>query len=287
MKRIMLLFSLCIPILVNAQNGQEEQVVATIKTFFDGMRETDSIKVRSVLHPAMRLQTTGFDQENKPYIREVGVKRFLESVGTPKEKPIDERIWSYDVRVDDNLATAWTEYSFFVGDQLSHCGVNAFQLAYIDGGWKVTQITDTRRKTNCKREAADDEKSIHNMLEAWHLAAGKADENAFFAAFDVDAIYLGTDASESWTKEEFMEWSKSAFSKDVAWDFKPIERRVYLAAAGGYGWFDEKLETWMGMCRGSGVVQKTSGGWKIKHYNLAVTVPNELVKEYIKLLKKE
>ncbi|MBS9766494.1 MAG: nuclear transport factor 2 family protein [Flavobacteriaceae bacterium] len=40
-------------------------------------------------------------------------------------------------------------------------------------------------------------------------------------------------------------------------------------------WFDELLDTWMGICRGSGVLEKTAKGWKIRHYVLSVTVPNE------------
>jgi len=52
-------------------------------------------------------------------------------------------------------------------------------------------------------------------------------------------------------------------------------------------WFEETLDTWMGDCRGSGVLIYQSSIWKIKHYNLAIAVPNDVVKDYIKLLKKE
>jgi hypothetical protein len=50
-------------------------------------------------------------------------------------------------------------------------------------------------------------------------------------------------------------------------------------------WFDEVLDTWMGLSRGSGVIILTSDGWKIKHYVLSVTVPNEDIKAVIEAKK--
>ncbi|MBK7406995.1 MAG: nuclear transport factor 2 family protein [Saprospirales bacterium] len=38
----------------------------------------------------------------------------------------------------------------------------------------------------------------------------------------------------------------------------------------------------MGHCRGSGVLRLYPEGWKIEHYNLAVTVPNEKMDRYLK-----
>ena len=42
----------------------------------------------------------------------------------------------------------------------------------------------------------------------------------------------------------------------------------------------------MKICRGSGVIQKTKDGWKIKHYVLSMTVPNENVDEVVKVKSK-
>jgi hypothetical protein len=42
----------------------------------------------------------------------------------------------------------------------------------------------------------------------------------------------------------------------------------------------------MKICRGSGVIQKTKDGWKIKHYVLSMTVPNENVDEVVKVKAK-
>ena len=55
---------------------------------------------------------------------------------------------------------------------------------------------------------------------------------------------------------------------------------------GTMAWFDELLDTWMGVCRSSGVVVLTAEGWKIKHYHLSIAVPNDAVQDYLKILEK-
>jgi hypothetical protein len=47
------------------------------------------------------------------------------------------------------MAAIWTEYSFYLGDKFSHCGVNSFQLFKDETGWKIIYIVDTRRKEGC------------------------------------------------------------------------------------------------------------------------------------------
>jgi len=42
----------------------------------------------------------------------------------------------------------------------------------------------------------------------------------------------------------------------------------------------------MGTCRGSGVLEKTSNGWKIKQYVLSVTIPNDDMQAVIVAKKK-
>ncbi|MFT5581099.1 MAG: hypothetical protein ACI9G9_000344, partial [Psychromonas sp.] len=48
-------------------------------------------------------------------------------------------------------------------------------------------------------------------------------------------------------------------------------------------WFDENLDTWMKGCRGSGILIKEKGEWKIAYYNLTVLIENEKMNEFIEL----
>jgi len=126
---------------------------------------------------------------------------------------------------------------------------------------------------------------VRQLLDNWHMAASNADQQAYFDAIAEDGVYIGTDATEIWSKAEFFEWSKQYFEKGKAWSFKASIRNLYLSKNGEFAWFDELLEFSGGVLRGSGVLHKTDSGWKINHYVLSLPVPNEKFKNVIDVLK--
>jgi ketosteroid isomerase-like protein len=126
---------------------------------------------------------------------------------------------------------------------------------------------------------------IHSTIDNWHIAAGEANFENYFGLLTEDAIFIGTDAAEVWNKTEFMTFSKPYFDQGKAWDFKSIQRNIYLDPSGKVAWFDELLDTWMQLCRGSGVLKKENGKWKIAHYVLSITIPNEEIDPAIALKK--
>lgn len=127
---------------------------------------------------------------------------------------------------------------------------------------------------------------INTVLDEWHAAAARADMATYFAIIDEEGIYIGTDASENWTKQAFYEWSKPFFEKGKAWTFRAVERNIYFSDDQSFAWFDEKLEASYGMLRGSGVLRLKNGEWKIMHYVLSLPVPNEKFNEVNKLITK-
>ena len=129
------------------------------------------------------------------------------------------------------------------------------------------------------------EKKINELLDSWHRAAGSADFEGYFGRMAREGVFVGTDASEHWNKEDFMAFSKPYFDRGQAWDFTPLQRHVFVDAEGRIAWFDELLDTWMQLCRGSGVVVLEEGEWKIAHYVLSLAVPNESVEAVIELKK--
>lgn len=135
----------------------------------------------------------------------------------------------------------------------------------------VAQNTDKEKAT------------IHALLDAWHQAAAKAQFDAYFNAMADESIFIGTDATENWDKKEFIAFAKPYFDKGKAWSFTPLERHIFISKDGKTAWFDELLNTQMKICRGSGVLVKEGKAWKIKHYVLSMTVPNDQVDAAIKI----
>lgn len=126
-------------------------------------------------------------------------------------------------------------------------------------------------------------KNINKLLDDFNTFAANADYKNYFDCFAEESTFIGTDATEVWNKKEFMEWARPFFDKGKAWNFKSLERNIYFSKDGNYAWFDEILDTQMKICRGSGVLEKISGKWKVKQYVLSVTVPNEVVDEVTKI----
>ena len=122
---------------------------------------------------------------------------------------------------------------------------------------------------------------INTLLDDWHTAAANADYNSYFNTIADDGYFIGTDAKENWNKKAFAVFAKPYFDKGKAWDFKALERNIYFSKDGKTAWFDELLDTWMKVCRGSGVLEKEGNEWKIKHYVLSMTVPNEVTKKIL------
>jgi hypothetical protein len=131
---------------------------------------------------------------------------------------------------------------------------------------------------------ADFEKTkINTLLDSWHKAAADAKFETYFDLMSDNAIFIGTDAAENWNKTEFMAYAKPHFDKGKAWSFTSLERHIYFSKDKKTAWFDELLSTQMKICRGSGVVIKTKKGWKISHYVLSMTIPNDISSEIIKV----
>jgi uncharacterized protein (TIGR02246 family) len=126
-------------------------------------------------------------------------------------------------------------------------------------------------------DAPREKVAIEALLDDWHRAAAQADEARYFGHFTPDAVFLGTDATERWDVPAFRAYAHPHFAKGKAWSFEAVRRAVMFGAGGDIAWFDEDLATPnLGPARGSGVVVRSAdGAWRIAHYNLTITVPNE------------
>jgi ketosteroid isomerase-like protein len=132
-----------------------------------------------------------------------------------------------------------------------------------------------------------EKEKINSVLDGWHQAASDADFEAYFGKMTSDAVFIGTDATENWKNNEFKEFAKPYFDAGKAWSFTSVQRNIYINKTKDFAWFDELLDTQMKICRGSGVLKKENGQWKIAHYVLSIAVPNEIVGELIQIKEKK
>lgn len=132
-------------------------------------------------------------------------------------------------------------------------------------------------------EITESKKQIAAMLDSFNVAAANAEYDRYFNFFTHDATFNGTDATENWDKASYMAWAKPYFDKKTTWNFKALKRNIYFGKYADMAWFEELLSTQMKICRGSGVLVKQDGSWKVQQYVLSAAIPNSQLDKVIAL----
>jgi len=149
MKLQLVLIGMLFTIVGFSQTEEEYKVKYAIETFFDGFHQSDSIKMKSVMHPNIILQSIQPNKEGKEALINQNIGGFLKLVTQyAKARSWEEELKSFDFKIDGNLAQVWCPYNFYLNGMLSHCGANSIQLFYENEQWEIVSILDTRRK-NC------------------------------------------------------------------------------------------------------------------------------------------
>lgn len=133
----------------------------------------------------------------------------------------------------------------------------------------------------------NDKSVVASLLDEWHDAAAKGNLEYYFSVIHDHGHFLGTDKTEDWSKSEFYDFCKPIFEEGEGWKFKAVSRKIYFTDDGKTCWFNEVLDTWMGPCRGSGILIYEDGQWKIMQYSLTILVDNKDVQAYLKILDKD
>lgn len=126
---------------------------------------------------------------------------------------------------------------------------------------------------------------ISAVLDRMHDAAARADGDSYFALYAPNARFIGTDAGEHWSLDQFRAYSDPVFARGQGWTYVPSDRTVTVS--GDVAWFDEKLShASYGALRGSGVLRRQDAGspWLIEQYVLSFTVPNDTARSVVDVI---
>jgi hypothetical protein len=149
---ITFLITIVLSITVSAQEkNEQEKIKKVIGTFFEGLHKGDTILIKSVLHKNIKTQTTFSNKNGKNKLETTNKTKLLNNKQNKNpEQKYFEKLLSFDIKVDGNLASVWTPYEFYVNDNFSHCGANSFQLFNNNGTWEIIYLVDMRRRDTCK-----------------------------------------------------------------------------------------------------------------------------------------
>jgi len=127
--------------------AQKQDVQKTIEFFFEAFHQKDSVKLKSVCSDKMILQSISESKTKGNKLSDETAKEFYKSIASiPSNVKFQEKILSYNIQIDGNMAHVWAPYEFYLNDKLSHSGVNTFTLFKENDVWKIIYLIDTRRK---------------------------------------------------------------------------------------------------------------------------------------------
>lgn len=148
--KFIVMLSSCLFCVASAFGQQYDPgIMGTVNALFDGMRAGDSTKVRNAFALGATMISVPENPKDSIALKKSSIDGFVKAVGKPHSELWDEQIYKEKISVDGPMAIVWAPYKFVLGGKFSHCGVNVFTLIKLSSGWKITSVTDTRRKDGC------------------------------------------------------------------------------------------------------------------------------------------
>ena len=128
---------------------ERREVLATVQRLFDGMAARDQAALMAIVIPEGRITSHGL-RDGNVVVRTGSWSDWAARIAGQNER-LEERMYNPRVRIRGSLATVWTEYTLHRNGTFSHCGVDLFDMAKVDGRWRILNITFTVETEGCRR----------------------------------------------------------------------------------------------------------------------------------------
>lgn len=152
MKNVVILLFFCISLSAQSQESENENVKQTIISFFEAFHKQDTTALKSMAKGNIKMQSISVNKEGEIVLQESKYDDFVRNIASiPQGRIFEEKLLSFTINVDGEMANAWTPYEFWYNGKFSHCGVNSFQLIKEEDTWKIIYLVDTRRREECPR----------------------------------------------------------------------------------------------------------------------------------------
>ena len=105
---------------------EKQAVEQVVHRVFEGMQKGDSAMLHSAFASEVTLATISINKDGSIRLEhENSIHDFLVAVATPHKEIWYEETWNYTTQIDGAFAQVWCDYGFYLGNQFSHCGVDA------------------------------------------------------------------------------------------------------------------------------------------------------------------
>ena len=136
------------PTLAQTPDADRDAVLGVLNSFTAALLKKDSVGMASQLDSVTRF-TLLRPSPSGTRVWVVSGAQFISLTTKPDGPAYDEPIRNPVVHIDGDLATVWAEYQVVLSGAVSHCGYDSFQLARLNGTWKIINVSDTFRREGC------------------------------------------------------------------------------------------------------------------------------------------
>jgi len=124
-----------------AQQDDKKAALAVVNKLFDEMAAANAAGILATGTAENQLVAVRKLKDGKSRVDVIGGEAFTKFFTKPGA--IKEVMYGPNVEVSGDWAMVWGRYVFFVGDKVSHCGINQFNLVRTDAGWKIANGAST------------------------------------------------------------------------------------------------------------------------------------------------
>jgi hypothetical protein len=129
-----------------APDPQETAVVAAVQRFFDAMAAHDGAALSQAALPGSVFTAIRPAAAGATKVTRITLEDFTKNL----RPGLSERMWSPRVSLRGAmLATLSAPYEFQLDGKTTHCGIDVFELAKIEGQWKIASISWTAEPDAC------------------------------------------------------------------------------------------------------------------------------------------
>jgi hypothetical protein len=149
-----ILFALIAAMAVVPVFGQKKDdkgaALAVVNKLFEEMAAANAAGILATGTPENQLVAIRKLKDGKTRVDVIGGEAFTKFFTKPGA--VQEIMYAPNVEVSGDWAMVWGRYVFFVGDRLSHCGINQFNLVRTDSGWKIANGASTIDPGDCNEK---------------------------------------------------------------------------------------------------------------------------------------
>jgi hypothetical protein len=135
--------------------GQDDKdsPIAVVNRLFALMKVKDAVAIKGVFAPDVHFLAIDKPRDGNGISKSriMTGDAFAKMIAESKGPDYIEKIISPEVRISGDLAVVSGRYTFYVGDNFSHCGTDTFNLVRTDAGWKIAQGAFTL-EFQCERD---------------------------------------------------------------------------------------------------------------------------------------